>query len=417
MNGVAPTYADDRQTSAIPARGRCSSTSRTRISTPSRACANSSPNGPSRGARTARWPRSASSPPGRRVAREAPSAATEFTRARPRPSSSKRDRSRDVASHPAAAGLRAGAGRLAGGARARVELPPREPRCACRAAALITAGMSRCGSSSRRCCSRSLWSAVAPQLVHQLGAGRPGRRQRCPPFGMQRDTILAEARAVATGRAPGGVQPAGARAGRAVPRGDRRAIDADRPRGHAADRVCRRRPGRSCACKPDFAARTRVERAVMAVAAARLAGRDPRPRSASSLSLVFETVRFFGMVSPDRFPVRHPLGARSDEQRRPARRQPLRRAAAVLGHDLHRRDHRHDRRHPARPDERDLPHPICRPALAQVAQARARDPRRRADGGLRLFRRADRRARDPRRGAARSASPTPRARARWPRAW
>ena len=28
---------------------------------------------------------------------------------------------------------------------------------------------------------------------------------------------------------------------------------------------------------------------------------------------------------------------------------------------VHRRDHRHDRRHPARPDERDLPHPICAP--------------------------------------------------------
>ena len=46
---------------------------------------------------------------------------------------------------------------------------------------------------------------------------------------------------------------------------------------------------------------------------------------------------------------------------------------------------------PLGPDERDLSDPICAAARALVAEADPRDPRRRADRGLRLFRGVDRR--------------------------
>jgi hypothetical protein len=68
------------------------------------------------------------------------------------------------------------------------------------------------------------------------------------------------------------------------------------------------------------------------------------------------------------------------------------RSAAVLGHDLHRRDHRDDRGDPAGSDERDLPDAICQRAGAALDEADAGDSRRHSDGGLRLFRRADCRA-------------------------
>ena len=87
------------------------------------------------------------------VAARSAKAATEFTAARPRRPEVSR-RTRDVAGLPAPPGPRARAGRMAGGARARVELPPRSARGArwrrCRP---TTPGTSRCGSRCRCCCS------------------------------------------------------------------------------------------------------------------------------------------------------------------------------------------------------------------------------------------------------------------------
>ena len=94
-----------------------------------------------------------------------------------------------------------------------------------------------------------------------------------------------------------------------------------------------------------FAARSSVERAVMALRLlASLSRSSPRWDFAS---LVFETVRFFGMVVRSiSFSV--PTGDPTPMSSAEARTLALRRVAAVLGDDLHRRDHRHARCHPAR---------------------------------------------------------------------
>src|SRR5512139_455638 len=46
-----------------------------------------------------------------------------------------------------------------------------------------------------------VWSVVAPELILKAVLADPSAAN-LPPFGMQRETILAEARAVATGAAP-----------------------------------------------------------------------------------------------------------------------------------------------------------------------------------------------------------------------
>src|SRR5688572_18659644 len=46
-----------------------------------------------------------------------------------------------------------------------------------------------------------IWNGVAPELIVQSVLADPAAAD-LPPFGMQRDTMLAEARAVATGDAP-----------------------------------------------------------------------------------------------------------------------------------------------------------------------------------------------------------------------
>jgi phosphate transport system permease protein len=64
------------------------------------------------------------------------------------------------------------------------------------------------------------------------------------------------------------------------------------------------------------------------------------------LSLLFESLRFFSRVSPIEFL----FGLNWSPQTAIARTRRLvgrvRRDPALLGHDLHRRDHRDDRRHP-----------------------------------------------------------------------
>ena len=258
------------------------------------------------------------------------------------------------------------------------------------------------------------WSAIAPQLVAQSvlaspGGGGPAAVRLAARHDPRRSAQRRHRRGA------GRVQPGGARPRRALSRGDR-PLRPDRPRRARWSIAFLGGAWSFLRVKPDFAARTSVERAVMTLLL--LASLVAILTTLGIfVSLVFETVRFFGMVSPVDFLFGTHWGpdpmSSADEPRSVA----LRRAAAVLGNDLHRRDHRHAGRDPARPDERDLPDPVCPPAGAQGAQARARDPRRRADRGLRLLRRAERGAGRARSRAVGRASPTPRARARSPRGW
>ena len=52
-----------------------------------------------------------------------------------------------------------------------------------------------------------VWNVVSPQLIAQAVLADPAAAE-LPAFGMQRETMLAEARAVATGAAPGVFNPA-----------------------------------------------------------------------------------------------------------------------------------------------------------------------------------------------------------------
>ena len=143
---------------------------------------------------------------------------------------------------------------------------------------------------------------------------------------------------------------------------------------------------------PQFRARTGVERWVMVVlfAASLIA---ILTTLGILLSLMFESLRFFRL-----YPVASFLfGTRMEPADRAPRRPGglvgrVRLDPADVGHLLHRRDHRDGRGRSAWADERDLSHPICAAAPAVVAEADPRDPRRRSDRRLRLFRGADRRA-------------------------
>ncbi|GGD87935.1 phosphate transport system permease protein [Tsuneonella deserti] len=139
-----------------------------------------------------------------------------------------------------------------------------------------------------------VWNAVMPQLVLQSVLADPAAAS-LPPFGMLRDSMLAEARAAATGAAPGVFNPAA----RALIEPFRAAIGRFEAIGLAALLVAAFAGGAWAflRLKPDFAARTRVERAVMvALVLASLVA--ILTTLGIFISLVFETVRFFGMVSP-----------------------------------------------------------------------------------------------------------------------
>ena len=138
------------------------------------------------------------------------------------------------------------------------------------------------------------WNAIAPNLIVQSVLADPAAAE-LPPFGMQRDTMLAEARAVATGAAPAVFNP-GAR-GLVEP--FREALTRFNLIGAATVLMIALLGGgwAFMRLRPDFTARTRVERAVMTglllaslVAILTTLG--------IFVSLVFETVRFFGMVGP-----------------------------------------------------------------------------------------------------------------------
>ena len=139
-----------------------------------------------------------------------------------------------------------------------------------------------------------LWNVTSPALVMQSVLADPAAAD-LPPFGMQRDTMLAEARAVATGAAPGVFIPAG----RDLVEPFRAAIQRYDLIGLAGLLAIALAGGAWAflRLKPDFSARTRVERAVMA--ALLLASLVAVLTTLGIfVSLVFETARFFGMISP-----------------------------------------------------------------------------------------------------------------------
>jgi len=138
------------------------------------------------------------------------------------------------------------------------------------------------------------WNALAPQLVLQSVLSDPAAAG-LPPFGMQRETILAEARNVATGTAPA-VFNAGARA---LVEPFREAILRYNVIGTSVALLIGFLAGTWAflRLKPDFSAQTRVERAVMSVLLiASLVA--ILTTLGIFVSLVFETMRFFGMVNP-----------------------------------------------------------------------------------------------------------------------
>lgn len=139
-----------------------------------------------------------------------------------------------------------------------------------------------------------VWSFAAPPLVMQSVLSSDAASV-LPEFGFKRESMLAEARAVATGAAPGVFNPEAAQLvepfAEAIGRYNLIGI---------AITVLIAFAGGAWAflrLKPDFTARTRVERAVMALLlfASLVAILTTLGIFAS---LVFETARFFGMVSP-----------------------------------------------------------------------------------------------------------------------
>ena len=142
-----------------------------------------------------------------------------------------------------------------------------------------------------------LWSALAPVLIMRSVLASPAA-SALPPFGMARETILTEARAAATGAAPG-VFHAQARALIAP---FSHAIGLSNAIGIGLTLVIAFAAGAWAflRVRPAFSARPRVERAMMA--ALLLASLVAILTTLGIfVSLVFETVRFFGKVSPLNF--------------------------------------------------------------------------------------------------------------------
>lgn len=139
-----------------------------------------------------------------------------------------------------------------------------------------------------------VWSSLAPQLVSQSVLASPAAAD-LPAFGFQRETILGEARNAATGAAPGVFNPAA----RDLVEPYREAIRRYDLIGLAATLVIAFLGGAWAfvRVKPDFAARTKVERGVMTLLL--LASLVAILTTLGIIvSLVFETARFFGMISP-----------------------------------------------------------------------------------------------------------------------
>jgi phosphate transport system permease protein len=140
----------------------------------------------------------------------------------------------------------------------------------------------------------AIWSVVAPQLVTQSVLANPAAAG-LPTFDFQRDAILAQAQAVASGDAKSVFNPAAA----PLVEPYRSALATYRTVGIAIALLIAFVAGAWAflRVKPEFAARTRVERAVMAILL--LASLVAILTTLGILaSLTFETLRFFGMVSP-----------------------------------------------------------------------------------------------------------------------
>lgn len=140
----------------------------------------------------------------------------------------------------------------------------------------------------------AVWSIAAPQLVTASVLASPAA-DSLPAFDLQRDMLLGEARAAATGAA------AGVFHAEAEPLIGpfKEAIGRMNAIGIAVTLALALGGGiwAFLRLRPDFAARTQVERIVMAVLL--LASLVAILTTlAIFISLVFETVRFFGMVSP-----------------------------------------------------------------------------------------------------------------------
>ncbi|OYW46318.1 MAG: phosphate ABC transporter permease subunit PstC [Sphingomonadales bacterium 32-68-7] len=139
-----------------------------------------------------------------------------------------------------------------------------------------------------------VWSAAAPQLITQSVLASSAAAD-LPPFGLQRQTLLAEAQAVATGGARAVFNPAA----RDLVEPFREATARYNLIGLAVTLVLAFLGGvwSFLRVKPDFRARSKVERTVMGVLL--LASLVAVLTTLGIfVSLVFETVRFFGMVSP-----------------------------------------------------------------------------------------------------------------------
>ncbi|HTN15376.1 MAG TPA: phosphate ABC transporter permease subunit PstC [Sphingomonadaceae bacterium] len=141
------------------------------------------------------------------------------------------------------------------------------------------------------------WGIIAPALVTQSVMADPAATN-LPAFGMQRETILAEAHAVATGAANAVFNPQA----RDLVEPFRAALEKMNAIGIAATLVIAFLGGAwsFTRLRPDFRARTRVERIVMLfLLLASLVA--ILTTLVIFLSLVFETVRFFGMIDPVSF--------------------------------------------------------------------------------------------------------------------
>lgn len=140
----------------------------------------------------------------------------------------------------------------------------------------------------------ALWSAISPTLVQQAVLADPAAAD-LPATDFQRSAILSQAYAVATGAAVTTVSPDAA----AFVEPFRAAIARFRLIGILATVGIAIAAGAWAflRLRPDFAARTRVERIVLAILL--LASLVAILTTLGILaSLVFETARFFGMISP-----------------------------------------------------------------------------------------------------------------------
>lgn len=139
-----------------------------------------------------------------------------------------------------------------------------------------------------------IWSIIAPQLVVQSVLASPGAAD-LPAFGFERDSWLSEARAVANGTASGVFNDGAA----ALVEPFREATRKYNIIGIVVTFLIAFAGGAWAflRVRPDFHARTKVERTVMIVLL--LASLVAILTTFGIVaSLVFETVRFFGMVSP-----------------------------------------------------------------------------------------------------------------------